>query len=107
MQLAPGLPGVRFQTPGKPGANSARERGMRRRVFAVVAAVVVAGVVAAADKPEVFSGKVVAPAAKGKSEAKARDLELKADDGTSYTIVEDDASAMLFLDERLRNRPVR
>jgi len=82
---------------------------MRRRSFALVAALVVAGmVVAGADKPEVFTGKVVPlPAPKGKSEAKTRGLALAADDGTSYTLVEDDASRMLFLDERLRNRPVR
>src|SRR5206468_1363897 len=62
-------------------------REMRRRVFAVVTGLLVAGVVAAADKPEVFTGKVVTPpAAKGKSAAKTRGLELKADDGTSYTI---------------------
>jgi hypothetical protein len=54
----------------------------------------------------VFTGKVVRSAApKGKPDA--RGVELTADDGTTYPLVEDDASRMLFVDGRLRARPVR
>jgi hypothetical protein len=91
---------------------------MRRQSFGLVTALAVAGVCAggppdtpaARDKTEVFTGKVVPlPVPKGGSGAKtdARNLALAADDGTSYQLVEDDASRMLFLDSRLRDRPVR
>jgi hypothetical protein len=87
---------------------------MRGLIIGVVAVVIAAGVYggespkakAPADKPEVFTGKVVRPAA-AKGKAEARGVELAADDGTTYPIVEDDASRMLFLDSRLRDRPAR
>jgi hypothetical protein len=52
------------------------------------------------DAPQVFEGKVVQkPGDNG--------LALVADDGTSHPVIEDDGSRMLFLDGRLRDRPVR
>src|SRR5262245_37347635 len=78
--------------------------------FAVLIAVGVRGdeppkTPAPPEKPQVFTGKVVPLAdAKGKS---ARGLALAADDGTSYPLVEDSTSKMLFLDTRLQGRPVR
>jgi hypothetical protein len=62
------------------------------------------------EKTEVFTGKVVTAAApKGKPGAKpaGRSVELAADDGITYPLTEDDASRMLFVDSRLRDRPVR
>jgi hypothetical protein len=62
---------------------------------------------AAPEKPQVFTGKVATPAAmKGRAAAKPTTLELTADDGTAYTIPEDDASRLLFVDGRLRDRPL-
>jgi hypothetical protein len=80
---------------------------MRRLLIGIFGVVLVVGLCGGESptKPEMFTGKVVRSAApKGKD---ARGVELKADDGTAYTIVEDDASRMLFLDGRLRDRPVR
>jgi hypothetical protein len=89
---------------------------MRGLTPGLVAAAVIAGVcvgetpkpAAPAQKAEVFKGKVVRSAApKGKPASGSPPVELKADDGTVYPLVEDDASRMLFLDARLRDRPVR
>lgn len=82
---------------------------MRHLFLGLGAALVVAAACAGdppkpAAKPEVFTGKVVRTAAKGKA---IPAVELKTDDGTVHPIVEDDASRMLFLDARLRDRPVR
>src|SRR5581483_9735694 len=91
---------------------------MRRLPFGLFTALVLAGVVvgqppkspARADTPRVFTGKVVLHSAPpGKSGAKPGDrrAELVGDDGTTHPLIEDDGSRMLFLDSRLRNRPVR
>jgi hypothetical protein len=61
---------------------------------------------ATTEKAKVYTGKVV-PLKDSKGKPDKRGLVLKADDGTSYPIVEDGASGMLFQDARLRNRPVR
>src|SRR5262249_52099937 len=47
------------------------------------------------------------PAPKGQPQTKPGGVALAADDGTTYPLVEDGASRMLFLDSRLRGRPVR
>lgn len=86
---------------------------MRHQSFGLVAALLLAGVVggeppkspAPADEPREFAGKVV-PLPAPKAGAKPG-LALKADDGTTFPIIEDDASRMLFVDARLRNRPMR
>jgi hypothetical protein len=94
------------------------EDAMTRRLYGLVAALVLVGVCvgqspktpAPTRAPQVFTGKVVPLAgAKGKSGAKPEDrgVALKADDGTTYPLVEDDTSRMLFVDSRLQNRPVR
>ncbi|HEY1380955.1 MAG TPA: hypothetical protein VGF55_29415 [Gemmataceae bacterium] len=78
-----------------------------RRLLGVMTALVVVGVgepPSAADKPQVFTGKVVQLAA---PPGKSAGVALAGDDGTTYPLIEDDASRMLFLDGRLRNRPVR
>ncbi len=65
---------------------------------------------APAAETKAYTGKVVAPAApKDKPGAKPdeRGLVLVTDDGTTYPLIEDDGSKMLFLDRRLRDRPVR
>jgi hypothetical protein len=91
---------------------------MRLLSFALVTALILAGVgdgqtpksPAAAVKPQVYAGKVVLHTApKGQSGAKPgeRRVDLVADDGTAYRLVEDNGSRMLFLDARLRDRPVR
>jgi hypothetical protein len=56
-----------------------------------------------AGTPQVFTGKVVPLSGPG---GKPGRLALAADDGTTYPLVEDDASRMFFLDARLRGRPV-
>ncbi len=84
---------------------------MPRRWFGIITVLVVGGACAgepprqpAADKPQVFTGKVVPlPASPGKADGVA----LAADDGTTYPLVKDQGSRMLFEDGRLRNRPVR
>jgi hypothetical protein len=90
---------------------------MKCLMYGPVAVLVLAGVCGgqpprppAADAPKLYTGKVVPPATPpGKPAAKsgARGLVLMADDGTTYPLVEDAGSRMLFLDDRLRNRPVR
>lgn len=91
---------------------------MRRKSFGLVTVLILVGVCGgeppksktAPEQPKVFVGKVVPlKDQKGKPGTKPgkRGLVLKADDGVSYPLVEDTASGMLFLDSRLRNRPVR
>jgi hypothetical protein len=60
--------------------------------------------------PRVFTGKVVplpTPPGQAGPKSESRGVALVADDGTTYPLVEDDGSKMLFVDGRLRNRPVR
>ncbi|HET6573216.1 MAG TPA: hypothetical protein VFG68_06415 [Fimbriiglobus sp.] len=87
---------------------------MRRKSFGLVAVLLVVGVCGgeppkpktAPKQPKVYTGKV-APPKDSKGKPDKRKLVLAADDGTSYPLVEDGASRMLFLDSRLRGRPVR
>jgi hypothetical protein len=53
------------------------------------------------DTPQVFEGRTVRPDAAGPG------LVLVGDDGSRHPITEDDASRMLFLDARLRERRLR
>ncbi len=53
-------------------------------------------------EPKAFTGKVVETA-----DGKKKQLELKADNGKSYSIIDNAASKMLFLEKRLRDRPVQ
>ena|SRR5438874_2004635 len=91
---------------------------MRRRPIGLVTALVLAGVCGGqppkapvpSETPKAYTGKVIQTAApQGKAGAKSDDrgVALVADDGTTYPLVEDGASKMLFLDSRLRDRPVR
>jgi hypothetical protein len=91
---------------------------MRRLRPSLLTALLLAGVCggqppkppAAPDAPQVFTGKVVllpAPKDKPGAEPEGRGVALVADDGTTYALVEDGGSKMLFLDGRLRDRPVR
>jgi hypothetical protein len=87
---------------------------MRRWCFGLAVAVVCGSVGGgqqpkappAADKPRVYLGKVVRPAAPA-GKAGGGGLTLVAEDGTVYPVLEDAGSAMLSADDRLRNRPVR
>jgi hypothetical protein len=66
-----------------------------------------AGSLASAGTPRVFTGKVVPhPDPTGQPASRPRGLALVTDDGNTYPIVEDDTSRMLFVDARLRGRPV-
>jgi hypothetical protein len=91
---------------------------MRRTTFGLVTLLLLVGVCGSEppkpkvppEQPKVFTGKVVplkGPKGKPGTKADKLALVLAADDGTSHPLVEDTASAMLFLDGRLRNRPVR
>src|SRR4051812_19575115 len=91
---------------------------MNHRAVGLVIVLFLAGVcagqppksLAPADTPKVFEGKVVPIAApKGKAGTKPADpaVTLVTGDGTSYPLIEDDVSKMLFLDQRLQNRPMR
>ncbi len=91
---------------------------MRRKTFGLVTLLLLVGVCGgeppkpktAPEQPKVYTGKVVPlkePTGKPGTKTGKRVLVLAADDGDSHPLVEDAASAMLFLDGRLRNRPVR
>lgn len=62
-----------------------------------------------ADAPQVFLGKVVPVTVKAgaKPAADGPALTLVTADGTTYTLVKDDASLALYLDPQLQNRPMR
>jgi hypothetical protein len=60
----------------------------------------------AAAKPQVFTGEVVL-LTDSKQKVGKRTLILKSTGESRYAIIEDAASRMLFLDARLRDRPVR
>jgi hypothetical protein len=68
----------------------------------------------APEAPRIFAGKVIllrafleAQKVKVDADSVGTALVLEAEGGKTFTLLKDDASRMLFLDEELRGRPVR
>ena len=79
---------------------------MRCRLAAVFTAMIAIGLCGGetpkAEATKAFTGKVIEVA-----DGKKRRLELRADDGKSYAILDNATSKILFVEKRLRNRPVQ
>ncbi len=79
---------------------------MRVRIVAVFAAMTAIGLCGGDapknDEPRPFIGKVVEA-----TDGEKKRLDLKTADGKIYPIIEDATSKMLFLENRLRDRPVQ
>src|SRR5262245_34545884 len=88
---------------------------MRRRLFGLITALLFGSGCAGgpvpphqpvADTPQMFKGKVI-PLAAQAGESDGSGLALAADDGTTYPLLKDEGSAMLFEDSRFHNCPLR